>query len=351
MSTAASAPVPDRPAEGRPPTVDVVMSTYNGERYVAEQLDSILAQTATGWRLLVRDDGSTDGTAEILRRYAARDERIRCVDGGAPAENLGFVGSFHALVRQADADFVVFSDQDDVWLPTKLEVLLAEAQRHDNTVPALYYTRWQPVDEHLAPIPGVGDRQDLFATTRLHEQLTTNSVLGATSMINARLAAAWQGYQGLRSHDVYLGLVAASLGELVYLPQTTTLYRQHGHNQYGVDHQSAGSGSLRSRTEQFWTYYVEQKKREARLVLAITGASIPPVRRRLLEDFVALNTYPLPRRVRLVLRHRFYQRSTIATVKLWALLATNYGNPAGRSAGLAASTPVPRGADAGTTNG
>lgn len=330
MSTIPTAPGDSH--AGAVPTVDVVMSTYNGERYLREQIDSIRAQTHADWRLLVRDDGSTDGTAEILRRYAADDERIRFVNDGAAAKNLGFVGSFFALVKQADADLVVLSDQDDVWLPTKLAVLLAEAGRHDNSVPVLYYTRWQAVDEQGRPIPVVGDRQDLFATTRLHEQLTTNSVLGATSMINARLADAWQGYEGLRSHDVYLGLAAASLGELVYLPETTTLYRQHGGNQYGVDHQSAGGGSFRSRTEQFWTYYLEQKKREARRVLAITGASIPPERRRVLEDFVLLNTYPLPRRVRLVLRHRFYQRSTVATLKLWALLASNYGNPMGRSA-------------------
>lgn len=351
MSTAPlDSPASDRETAGHP-KVDVVLSTYNGEQYLAEQLDSIRAQTHTGWRLLVRDDGSTDGTAEMLRRYAGDDERIRFVNDGAPAANLGFVGSFHTLVAQTDADFVVFSDQDDVWLPSKLEVLLTEARRHDNTVPVLYYTRWQAVDEHLEPIAAIGDRQDLFATTRLHEQLTTNSVLGATSMINARLARAWQGYEGLRSHDVYLGLVAAALGELVYVPETTTLYRQHGRNQYGVDHQSAGGRSVRAKTEQFWTYYLEQKKREARLVLAITGARIPPERRRLLEDFVLLNTYPLPRRVRLVLRHRFYQRSTVATVKLWALLTSNYGNPAGR---LAEPAPRPSGsAQAGpqTTNG
>ena len=321
----------DRETAGRP-KVNVVLSTFNGQQYVSEQLDSIVAQTYTDWTLLIRDDGSTDGTAEILRRYAADDERIRFVNDGAAPQNLGFVGSFFALVKSEPADYVVLSDQDDVWLPNKLQVLLEEAEKHDNTVPVLYYTRWQAVDEQGRPIPVVGDRQDLFATTRLHEQLTTNSVLGATSMINARLADAWQGYEGLRSHDVYLGLAAASLGELVYLPETTTLYRQHGGNQYGVDHQSAGGGSFRSRTEQFWTYYLEQKKREARRVLAITGASIPPERRRMLEDFVLLNTYPLPRRVQLVLRHRFYQRSTVATVKLWALLASNYGNPMGRSA-------------------
>jgi rhamnosyltransferase len=336
MSTAPADPqVSDRGAPHR--QVNVVLSTFNGETFLAEQLDSILGQTYADWRLLVRDDGSTDGTVDLLRSYAAKDERIRFLNDGAPPENLGFVGSFFTLVKSEPADFVVFCDQDDVWLPTKLEILLAEAEKHDNGVPALYYTRWQAVDEQGRPIPVIGDRQDLFATTRLREQLTTNSVLGATSMINGRLADAWQGYEGLRSHDVFLGLAAAALGELVYVRETTTLYRQHGRNQYGVDHQSASGRSLRSRTEQFWTYYLEQKKREARLVLGVSGVAIPRDRRELIEDFVLMNTYPLVKRVRLVLRHRFYQRSALATLKLWALLASNYGNPMGRAAAPPAS--------------
>ncbi len=329
MSTA---PVHSQASDGgnaAHPTIAIVLSTFNGEKYLAEQLDSILAQTYTDWTLLVRDDGSTDGTTDIVRRYATDDERIRFVNDGSPVENLGFVGSFFALVKDSPADFVVFSDQDDVWLPNKLQVLVAEAEKHDNSVPVLYYTRWQAVDENLRPIPGVGDRQDLFATTRLFEQLTTNPVLGAASMINARLADAWQGYEGLRSHDVFLGLAAAALGELVYIRETTLLYRQHGRNQYGVDNLTPGGSTLRSKVEQFWTYYLEQKKREARRVLGITGFVIPPDRKRMLSDFVLMNTYPLPKRLLLVLRHRYYQKTKVAELKLWTLMATNYGNPAG----------------------
>ena len=319
------------------PKVNVVLSTFNGRQYLAEQLDSIVAQTYTDWTLLIRDDGSTDGTADIIRRYAASDDRIRFVNDGATPQNLGFVGSFFTLVKSESADFVVFSDQDDVWLPNKLQVLLAEAEKHDNTVPVLYYTRWQAVDENLEPIPGVGDRQDLFATTRLFEQLTTNPVLGAASMINGRLADAWQGYEGLRSHDVFLGLAAAALGELVYIRETTVLYRQHGRNQYGVDNLTPGGVTVRSKVEQFWTYYLEQKKREARRVLAITGFAVPPDRKRMLSDFVLMNTYPLPKRVLLVVRHRYYQKTKVAELKLWALLASNYGNPMGRAAAPPAS--------------
>lgn len=338
MSTAPVDPQASDRGTAAPPKVNVVLSTFNGEQYLAEQLDSIVAQTYTDWTLLVRDDGSTDGTADIIRRYAATDDRIRFVNDGAPAENLGFVGSFFTLVKAEPADFVVFSDQDDVWLPNKLHVLLAEAEKHDNSVPTLYYTRWQAVDENLEPIPGVGDRQDLFATTRLFEQLTTNPVLGAASMINGRLADAWQGYEGLRSHDVFLGLAAAALGELVYIEETTLLYRQHGRNQYGVDSLNPGQRTLRSKVEQFWTYYLEQKKREARLVLGITGIEIPPDRKRMLSDFVLMNTYPLPKRVLLVVRHRYYQKTRLAELKLWVLMASNFGNPRGRAAEAAPSS-------------
>jgi rhamnosyltransferase len=333
----------DDPGEGsgrRSPTVNIVLSTFNGEKYLAEQLDSVLRQTHVDWRLLVRDDGSTDGTVALIRRYASGDVRIRFVNDGEPALNLGFVASFFALTKLERADFVVFCDQDDVWLPTKLELLLAEAAKHDNDVPVLYYSRWQAVDEHLDAIPGIGDRQDLFATTRLREQLTTNGVLGATSMINARLADAWQDCEGLRSHDAFLGLTAAALGELVYVRETTLLYRQHDGNRFGAHRLSPHQRTIRGRADQFWTYYVAQKKRDARRVLEITGAEIPPDRQRALTDFVLMNTYPLAKRVLLVARYRYVQKSRRGALKLWVLLASNYGNPDGRSAPAAASTPA-----------
>ena len=111
--------------------IDILMSTYNGGRFVEQQIDSIIAQTFTDWRLLIRDDGSSDGTAEIVSRYAdLHRERICLIESNG--ENLGACQSFARLLEGADADYMMFSDQDDVWLPDKLarQVEYFELSKH-----------------------------------------------------------------------------------------------------------------------------------------------------------------------------------------------------------------------------
>lgn len=98
-------------------TVDVVMCTYNGERYLREQLDSIIGQTYPIHRLIVQDDRSTDGTVAIVREYAARYPFISLYVNG---RNLGYNLNFKSAVMRATADFVAISDQDDVWFADKI---------------------------------------------------------------------------------------------------------------------------------------------------------------------------------------------------------------------------------------
>ena len=99
--------------------VNILLSTYNGEQYLKEQVKSIQDQTYPDWQLLIRDDGSRDGTVEIIQELVAQDERIRFINQGA-IENLGVIKSFHTLLKYEKADLYCFSDQDDVWLPEKI---------------------------------------------------------------------------------------------------------------------------------------------------------------------------------------------------------------------------------------
>ena len=100
----------------------VIMSTYNGEKYLAEQLDSILHQEGVDVTLFVRDDGSSDGTPDLLRETASADDRF--VFGTEQGKHLGAAGNFISLVRQADTDYCLFCDQDDIWEPEKISVLI-----------------------------------------------------------------------------------------------------------------------------------------------------------------------------------------------------------------------------------
>src|SRR5699024_1659092 len=115
------------------------MATYNGGRYLRNQLLSLQQQTHDNWRLLIRDDGSSDSTLQIIDEFAAQDARIQRVDVDNP-QNLGAARSFMALTAWADADHVMFCDQDDIWFEKKLEILLRYAQTHfDEEVPSMVY--------------------------------------------------------------------------------------------------------------------------------------------------------------------------------------------------------------------
>ena len=116
--------------------VNIVLSTYNGARFLAEQLESIQKQTFTDWQLLIRDDGSTDTTPKIISEFVASDPRIRFINEH-DRQNVGVIKNFFTLVKYDVADYYFFSDQDDVWLPDKLATMLAEAVKHDLSQPLM----------------------------------------------------------------------------------------------------------------------------------------------------------------------------------------------------------------------
>jgi len=212
--------------------VNILMSTYNGEKFVAEQIESIQKQTYTDWNLIIRDDGSKDGTCEIIENFINNDSRIKLIR----AENVGVIKSFHELViNNNDADFYFFADQDDYWLPEKLTIMLEEAKKHDNTIPVMYYTDLKVTDKDLnVTSESMIRSQSDHANTSLVQELTENTVTGAASMINYELAKLWQTTNDIIMHDWYLAIVAAALGELVYIDQPTHLYRQHDSNVLGA---------------------------------------------------------------------------------------------------------------------
>lgn len=211
--------------------VNILMSTYNGEKFVAEQIESIQKQTFTDWNLLIRDDGSIDKTCEIIDKVLAKDSRIRLIK----AENVGVIQSFYNLIKMEEADFYFLADQDDYWLSEKLEVMLNEAKKHDNTKPVMYYTDLKVTDKDLNVISKSMIRsQSDHANTQLVQELTENTVTGGASMINHALAKLWKTTEDIIMHDWYLAVLASAIGELVYIDQPTHLYRQHGANVLGA---------------------------------------------------------------------------------------------------------------------
>ena len=237
----------------------VLMSTYNGVDFLGEQVESIRRQTFTGWTLLVRDDGSTDETVALLDRLAAADARIiRLVDD---AGNLGPAQSFGVLMQAAltrDATYIAFADQDDVWDADKLSVQLEAMAERERTAgvdaPILVHTDLRVVDECLRLIhPSFLTFQGLGTDGHpLRQLLTQNFVTGCSTLVNRPLLALALPLPAVVMHDWWLALCAASEGEIVRVPKTTVLYRQHARNAAGSRGRvRAALGALR-RPARWW---------------------------------------------------------------------------------------------------
>ena len=221
--------------------IDILLATFNGAPYLSAQLDSLLGQTETSWRLLVRDDGSTDATPRIIASYCERHPgRIVVIDAGG--ERLGPGGNFSRLLAAATAGRIMFCDQDDVWLPGKIAATAARMaeleQSWGRETPLLVHTDLRVVDDSLGPIaPSLWRYQgaDPERGMRLGRLLVQNCATGCTVMINRALAdRALPIPEAAMMHDWWLALVAACFGRIGYVDEATVLYRQHGANDTGA---------------------------------------------------------------------------------------------------------------------
>ncbi|MBP5258233.1 MAG: glycosyltransferase family 2 protein [Prevotella sp.] len=209
------------------PRVCVLMSTYDGERYIREQIDSILAQRDVEVSLLVRDDGSTDGTHVILDEYQKKG-LLKWYTG----DNLKPARSFMQLLRDApNCDYYAFADQDDFWMNDKLYAACQMLETNSDK-PALYFGQTQLADKDLNPIDSVVINP--FLT--FGESLVYYFVGGCTMVMNSRLREIVNKYRPkeLFMHDVWIYSVALAIGAFVAFDKVPRImYRQHGGNTVG----------------------------------------------------------------------------------------------------------------------
>lgn len=210
--------------------VQILMSTYNGEKYLEEQLDSILNQTYADIEILVRDDGSSDGTVAILQKYADEYENVAFYTG----TNVGTIGSFFDVLCMSDdrAVFFAFADQDDVWLPEKIERAVMTLKKRNAEVPLLYCSDTYLTDAHLNIIK----KDDKMPRPSWGNALVQNICTGCTAVINKRLRDIVKNTRPKQivMHDWWLYLTAELYGEVVYDNGAYIKYRQHGNNVHGA---------------------------------------------------------------------------------------------------------------------
>lgn len=221
--------------------IDIALATYNGGRFLAEQLRSLQAQTHLNWILFARDDGSTDNTLRLLQAFADENPG-RVILLSDDHGRLGVTGNFNAVLSATRGRYVALADQDDVWLPEKLASLLTEMASAEASAPSgtpvLVHSDARVVDASLAdsaPSLWRYGALDVVTGARFHRMLLTNVATGCTTLVNrALLDVALPIPQEAAMHDWWLALAASAFGELRALAQPTVLYRQHEHNEAGA---------------------------------------------------------------------------------------------------------------------
>jgi len=220
--------------------VDILLATYNGAPFVAQQLDSLLDQSHQNLRVIIRDDASTDSTPQILQEYATRfPSKIHIL----PSDNqLGVINNFSHLMKHATADYIMFCDQDDLWKSDKISQTLEKMQEMETAFskksPLLVHTDLTVVDKNLNPIATSFWKHSHINPKKrmtLNRLLIQNAVTGCTMMMNRPLLElAWPIPQDSVMHDWWIAIVASAFGQIDIVNNSTILYRQHGANTVGA---------------------------------------------------------------------------------------------------------------------
>jgi len=302
---------------GRPDAVTILLGTYNGARYLPEQLESIAAQDHKNWRILASDDASTDGTADILRAFG--DAHPLTILKGP---GRGHVGNFlHLLTSlpegaQADGAAVAFCDQDDIWLPEKLTVAVEWLAKVPKGQPALYCSRrliWDPIRESRRPSLAY-TRPPAFANACVENIAPGNTIVlnPAAAQLARDLAAT---AQDIYAHDWWLYLLITGVGgQVLYDPEPHLLYRQHDDNAIGAGEQL--SRGLRNKGAVWRGAFADRVGRNIAAMQKV-AAHLTPENQQILELFAQARHAPLPQRLGLLRQAGVYRQGRLSGLTFW----------------------------------
>lgn len=216
--------------------VIILMATYNGEKYLREQINSIVNQTYTNWELLIRDDKSTDGTINIISEYEENDERIKIL-----RDNIGNVGqcaNFDLLMHQClDKDaYYMFADQDDIWNSNKIELSITKMigleKISSENMPILVYTNYLVTDSKLLNEKFAYKNPMHYSDKELASRLfVQNWIMGCTMMMNKTLLELTVNIPSeAKNHDNWIAIIASLTGVVELLNEPTMKHRIHSNN-------------------------------------------------------------------------------------------------------------------------
>lgn len=201
--------------------ISIAMSTYNGERFIREQIDSILEQTYSNLELIITDDGSSDKTVEIIQQYQKNDKRIKLYQNET---NLGFVKNFGKAISLCEGDYIALADQDDMWKKDKLKVFLANIGEN-----VLIYSDSLVIDEYSSNLGKeyIRPKRDLVSGANNRAFLLGNCVSGNTMMFTKELLKYILPIENISFHDRWIVFVASTYGSITFTEEPMTYYRRY----------------------------------------------------------------------------------------------------------------------------
>lgn len=302
--------------------IDVLLATYNSEKYLNEQIGSIIAQDYTDWRLLIRDGGSSDSTMQIVGRYIdEHPDKIMLV----PSEgNSSALKNFSELLAVSTADLVMFSDHDDVWMNDKISRTLATYRKAEfessPATPILVFTDKIVVDSTLNKISDSYFRMQNLDPKRiqLNYLMFQNVASGCTMLFNKALREiALPIPEEAVMHDHWLSLVAAAFGKTVCLDEPTMFYRQHKENYYGASEYGFGyfAGKLKSKLSDLRERQM-QNVRQGCVFFRTYEGKLKSCDHERLSCFNELQHASFLKRKQIVLKHRFLKNGLMRNAGL-----------------------------------
>jgi Glycosyltransferases involved in cell wall biogenesis len=307
-------------------TVAIIMTTYNGEKYVKEQIDSILVSNYQDFELFIYDDGSNDNTVALMKPYEQQyPDKVHVFQN---EKNLGLVRNFLHALSLTTMDYVMFCDQDDVWRANKIGITLKrlrnlEAQTGKDT-PLAVFTDASVVDQNLMELQSSFFESNHLEpkNTDLAHLLMENKLIGCTVMINAAVRKVLQSNrlpQDAKYHDWWVALIAASFGKIAFVKESTLLYRQHENNMVGgadfisyiknrlqnLQHQKEAIRALERQASEFVHLYGEQLSAEKRMII---------------QTFAELNEAGFLQKRHLILKNQYLKTGLIRNIGLFIII-------------------------------
>ncbi|NLK74443.1 MAG: glycosyltransferase family 2 protein [Clostridiales bacterium] len=306
--------------------ITIIMTTYNGEKYVGEQIESILASPYSNFEISIYDDGSNDNTMGILRRYEELYPDIIQVHQNE--QNMGVTLNFLNAICNTNSDYYMLCDQDDVWKPNKIPVTLKKMrqmeEQYGKNTPLAVFTDAVVVDKELNIL-----HNSFFASSHMNPRRTDlphllmeNKLIGCTVMFNASLRKILKSNhlpKEARFHDAWIGLIAASFGRIAYLNEATMLYRQHGNNVVGnVNFLAYIKDRITTINKQKINLLATQ--RQAAEFARIYGKKMDLDKRIIIGRFANLHKAGFVRKRCLILRHRYLKSGLVRNLGLMIII-------------------------------